>query len=64
MELNVKDQDLEKFSVEMTELGQDEVANLPNGCNQFVSTLHDIKSQRSMELNELVTSKEKRELPS
>ena len=54
--LGVKDVDLEKFSVDVTVVGQDEIAELPNERSQFIDKMHDIRSQRSVELNELVDS--------
>ena len=57
--LGVKDVDLEKFSVDVTVVGQDEIAELPNERSQFIDKMHDIRSQRSVELNELVDSESK-----
>ena len=54
--LGVKNVDLEKFSVDVTVVGQDEIAELPNERSQFIDKMHDIRSQRSVELNELVDS--------
>ena len=54
--LGVKNVDLEKFSVDVTVVGQDEIAELPNERSQFIDKMHHIRSQRSVELNELVDS--------
>ena len=55
-ELDLKNVDLEKFSVDVTVVGQDEIAELPNERSQFIDKMHHIRSQRSVELNELVDS--------
>ena len=54
--LDVKDVDLEKFSVDVTVVGQDEIAGLPNERSQFIDKMHHIRSQGSVQLNELVDS--------
>ena len=54
--LDVKDVDLEKFSVDVTVVGQDEIAELPNERSQFIDKMHHVRSQGSVQLNELVDS--------
>eukprot|EP00112_Aurelia_sp_Birch-Aquarium-sp1_P014541 Seg3149.1_Seg3149.2 transcript_id=Seg3149.1_Seg3149.2/GoldUCD/mRNA.D3Y31 product="NACHT LRR and PYD domains-containing protein 3" protein_id=Seg3149.1_Seg3149.2/GoldUCD/D3Y31 len=53
-ELDQKHVDLDKFAVDVTVLKGHKVASLPNERSEFISKLHDIRSQRSVELNELV----------
>ena len=55
--LDVKDVDLEKFSVDVTVVRQGEIAKLPNERSQFIDKMHHIRSQGSVQLNELVDSK-------
>ena len=53
-ELDLKAVDLDKFAVDVAVVEGHKVTNLPNERTDFISKWHDIRSQRSVNSNELV----------